>query len=66
MSMFQNWVLYREDSNSHEEVYIRPHFRGERETTDDVTDALSFPTAAEAYAFAGSIPELQWWKVGKR
>lgn len=71
MSLFTNYVLYRESPDTHEEIYFCG-LSGRTETTDSIEvsdepeEGIAFPTAAEAYAFAADKPALQWWKVGKR
>lgn len=71
-SMFKNWVLYREDSNTHQEIYFwRFSISGSMShknlhSTDELELAHKFDTAGEAYRFAGQHVELQWWRVGKR
>lgn len=67
-SMFKNWVLYREDSNTHQEVYFKGWdiIRDRIILTDEVEDAMHFESAGVAYRFAGQGSELQWWRVGKR
>jgi hypothetical protein len=62
------YVLFKEDPNTHGEVYLRhvdtlgfPHQTGMLER------AARFDSAAEAYAFGVEHqPYLQWWRVGLR
>ena len=64
-----NYVLYREDSNTHKEVY----YVGEKkdggisihETTDDPRKAKHFPSARAGYEF-GDQEGLLHWRVGIR
>lgn len=66
-SMFKNWVLYREDSNTHQEIYFA-HIDISKTVhpTDELELAHKFDSAGDAYRFAGQHVELQWWRVGKR
>lgn len=68
-SLFDNWVLYREDSNTHEEIYVVAvghKFNDAVLSTDAPEGARHFATAAEAYHYASAHAALQWWRVGKR
>lgn len=62
------YVLFREDPNTHQEVYvsaISPQ-KGVVRTTD-VDEAMHFPTAADGYRVgAWWRPSLDWWRVGQR
>jgi hypothetical protein len=66
-----NYVIFHEDTTDRKngtEVYVHA-IQNERSTlveiADKVTSAMKFPTAREAYEWAGSR-HLDWWKVGKR
>lgn len=70
--MSLNYVLFRENSSSHEEEYLARGVdsAGNDNTfcTTDFPEAtnLKFDTAAEGYAFAAEFPQLQHWRVGQR
>lgn len=71
-SMFKNWVLYREDSNTHQEIYFERFSLADSlsskhlHSTDELELAHKFDSADAAYEFAGRHAALQWWRVGKR
>ena len=68
--MFKDYVIFREDSADHRELYI--HHNTDEDggkyaviVADNVDEALTFATAREAYDWAGAR-KLDWWKVGLR
>ena len=68
--MFKNYVIFREESNTHEELYVHENTDedGGRQglvVAEDVEDALHFATAREAYDWAAAR-RLDWWRVGLR
>lgn len=66
--MKTGYVIYRENSNTHQEVYVDAIQRPRSnvvESTDTVEDAMFFDTAAEAYEWAQERG-LEWWRVGAR
>lgn len=68
--MSLRYVLFRENSSSHEEEYLARDGIPESNTfcsvgaVDDTS--LQFDTAAEGYEFAAEYPNLQYWRVGSR
>lgn len=60
------YVLFREDPNTHKEVYLAHISKsGRAYSTRDPRDAIRFETAAAGYAL-GSAHNLEWWHVGRR
>ncbi len=64
----QRYVLFREDSNTHQEVYVAAISPKNGITrTRNVNEAMSFPSAADGYRVgAWWRPQLDWWHVGQR
>lgn len=67
------YVLFKEDSNTHEEVYLtrvqsRAHGVGYGFTSvKDPDDAnVKFDNAKEGYEFCKEFKQLQYWRVGRR
>lgn len=72
--MSLRYVLFRENSSSHEEEYLA-RANGEDSgifwcafcvVSDPALTNLQFESAAEAYEFAGEYHNLQHWRVGLR
>ena len=69
--MFKNYVIFRENSANHqEELYIHENTDEDGGkyaviVAEEVEDALTFPTAREAYDWA-TARKLDWWRVGLR
>jgi hypothetical protein len=63
---YGQWVIFREDPNTHREVYMRCVLGGVVDRVSDVADARVFPTARAAYAFGAQHECLEWWHVGQR
>lgn len=61
-----SYVLFREDSNSHKEVYLARDGDGFISVPAPGLSNLQFEDASEAYTFAGEFPVLQSWRVGQR
>ena len=59
------YVLFKEDPNSHREVYFRDFINEVAQSTRDVREARTFETAIRAYEY-GDAMGLGWWKVGER
>lgn len=59
------YVLFREDPNTHREVYLADMNNCIPQLTADPDLAIPFPTARDGYDF-GSVHKLDWWKVGQR
>jgi len=60
-----NYVLFREDNNTHKEVYVSGCAPGAVIVADRVEDARHFTTARQAYEY-GTAYGLDWWHVGQR
>lgn len=60
------YVFFKEDSNTHEEVYALRIRTGFSQVTSPDKTNLAFDTAAEAYEFARTYRQLQYWRVGTR
>jgi hypothetical protein len=63
------YVLFRENPNTHKEVYLSPAVGDEPEATVPTVNsprkALQFISAKVAYNFA-TRKGLEWWRVGLR
>jgi hypothetical protein len=59
------YVLFREDTDSHKEIFYVGDGEVMRRTSTDPADAQRFGSAREAYEHGASVG-MQWWKVGKR
>lgn len=62
------YVIFREDSRSHQEIYVDAEQRmmaAAIESTPERGDAMEFDTARAAYEWAGTNG-LENWKVGAR
>jgi hypothetical protein len=59
------YVLFREDSNTHREVFLAAIEKGKPLPCAEPQLALAFPSARSAYAF-GAEHGLDWWRVGRR
>lgn len=68
--MSLRYVLFRDNSSSHEEEYLARDGIPKSNTFCSVKNiddtSLQFDTAAEAYEFAKSYNTLQHWRVGSR
>lgn len=61
------YVLFREDSTAHDEIYFNGFTEMGVAHTRDVSEAPGFATAREAYRFGElAKPRLDWWRVGLR
>jgi hypothetical protein len=65
----KNYVVFRVDNNTHEEIYVgAPEEDCDMSdifVTDHEQEALKFATAREGYDWA-TARKLDWWKVGAR
>lgn len=61
------YVLFRENPNTHQEVYLKRVEDGAVVTTTCADDAIKFRSSADAYRFgAMHNPLLDWWHAGLR
>lgn len=64
--MIMAYVLFREDPNTHKEVYLLNLVAGVLpQSTKEVRRAKHFNTAAAGYTF-GALFGLNSWRVGQR
>lgn len=59
------YVLFRENPNTHREVYLKRMLGEAAEWTENLAEAKKFASAKRAYAY-GARFELEWWRVGQR
>lgn len=59
------YVLFREDSGTHREMYYVTNGDKSRVQTSDPAKAMRFATAQAAYDF-GAVEGLMYWKAGRR
>jgi hypothetical protein len=59
------YVLFREDPNTHKEVYMAEMVGKRPVSVKDPLLAMTFKSARFAYAF-GADAGLDWWRVGRR
>lgn len=67
--MKMGYVIFREDPNTHNEVYITGNITvdGRLVTSESPEEARMFDTAREGYEYAGRAhPVLDNWRVGLR
>ena len=65
--MSLRYVLFRDDSSSHDEVYLARNEKNGFTTVGSPEEtSLTFESAAEGYAFAKHFPKLEHWRVGMR
>jgi hypothetical protein len=65
--MSLRYVLFRENSSSHEEEYLARADHNSFVSVEEPAETnLQFDTAAEGYEFAKNFPQLQYWRVGQR
>lgn len=61
------YVLFRENSRTHREIYVAGLLHLGCTTTELVRDAIGFATAQEGYAWANKCgPVFDDWRVGLR
>jgi hypothetical protein len=61
------YVLFREDPNTHKEVYLVGMLTTVPNRASDPAVAIGFESATDAYAFASRHqPYLDFWHVGLR
>lgn len=68
MATKKRYVIFREDNNTHKELYVQCDSQMCDNTihaTEDADDALAFSGARGAYEWAGAR-KLDWWRVGVR
>lgn len=65
--MSLRYVLFRENSNSHDEEYLaREDHNSFVSVATPGESNLQFESAAEGYEFAKEFAQLQYWRVGRR
>lgn len=60
------YVLFKEDNNTHEEIYLTRVRRGFAIVKTPEDTNLTFGSAVDGYKFCGNNEKLQYWRVGRR